>query len=87
MRHRTIAAAGLAGTIAAHTELQWSGRTYGATPAERHRRLPGDELCVNAQAVTTHAITIDAAPERVRPWLVQMGWGCGQWYTAHWVDR
>ena len=21
------------------------------------------------------------------PWLVQMGWGRAQWYTARWVDR
>jgi len=37
--------------------------------------------------VTTHAITIDAAPEDVWPWLVQMGWQRCQWYTARWVDR
>ena len=23
----------------------------------------------------------------VWPWLVQMGWGRGGWYTARWVDR
>jgi hypothetical protein len=38
-------------------------------------------------AVTTHAITIDAPPERIWPWLVQMGWHRGAWYTAEWVDR
>jgi hypothetical protein len=67
--------------------LQWLGRTSGATPAERRRRLAGDDLCAEPQATTTHAITIDAPPQRVWPWLVQMGWGRAQWYTARWVDR
>jgi hypothetical protein len=74
-------------TIAGYGALQWLGRTYGATASERRRRLPGDELCTEPQATTTHAITIDAPPERVWPWLVQMGWGRAQWYTARWVDR
>ena len=47
----------------------------------------GDDLCTHPQIVTTHAITIDAPPAHVWPWLVQMGWGRGQWYTARWVDR
>lgn len=67
--------------------LQWLGRTYGATKEERHRRLPGDELTRDPMAVTTHAITICAAPSRIWPWLVQMGWHRGGWYTAGWVDR
>jgi hypothetical protein len=37
--------------------------------------------------VTTHATTIDAPPEAVWPWIVQMGWGRAQWYTARWVDK
>jgi hypothetical protein len=37
--------------------------------------------------VTDHAITIDAGPDLVWPWLVQMGWHRGGWYTARWVDR
>jgi hypothetical protein len=34
--------------------------------------------------VTNDGITINAPPDDVWPWLVQMGWG---WYTARWVDR
>jgi hypothetical protein len=79
-----MALAALAGGYAA---LQWLGRTYGSTAAERRRPLPGDELCPRPHAVTTHGITIDVPPARVWPWLVQMGWGRGQWYTARWVDR
>lgn len=70
-----------------YAAVQWLGRTYGATRTERHRRLPGDSSCPDPQIITTHAISIDAPPERVWPWLVQMGWGRGQWYTARWVDR
>lgn len=66
---------------------QWLGRTYGATRAERRRRLPGDEVCPSPQFQTDHATTIDAPPASVWPWLVQMGWGRGQWYTARWVDQ
>jgi hypothetical protein len=80
-----VAAAAL--LVAGYGALQWLGRTYGATPEERRRVLPGDDLCVAPHGTTTHAITIDAPPERVWPWLVQTGWGRGQWYTARWVDR
>jgi hypothetical protein len=37
--------------------------------------------------VTDHAVTVDAPPSAVWPWLLQMGWGRGGWYTARWVDR
>jgi hypothetical protein len=35
--------------------------------------------------ITTHTITIDTPPEGIWPWLVQMGWHRGQWYTARWT--
>ncbi|MGY1794306.1 hypothetical protein ACI796_10005 [Geodermatophilus sp. SYSU D00525] len=82
-RPRHLIAAGVAGYAA----LQWLGRTSGTDRAERRRLLPGDGLCPDPQIVTTHATTVDAPPECVWPWLVQMGWGRGQWYTARWVDR
>jgi hypothetical protein len=49
--------------------------------------LPGDELVDHPTVVTNHAITIPVPPERVWPWLVQMGWHRGGWYTVRWVDR
>ncbi len=58
----------------------------------RHARsvtgpLPGDDLVAEPLFVTTHAITIDAPPGRVWPWLVQVGWHHGGRYTVRWVDR
>ncbi len=63
------------------------GRTYGSTPGERSEMLPGDRIVVDPKVVTDHAITIDAPPSEVWPWLVQMGWGRAGWYTARWVDQ
>jgi hypothetical protein len=85
-RHRAIAAgmSFLAGTI---VSLQLLGRIAGSTRFERRRRLPGDELVPTPSFVTNHGITIDAPAERIWPWLVQMGWHRGGWYTAPWVDR
>ncbi len=66
------------------------GRTYGSTAAERAATLPGDGIVGDPSVVTDHAITIDAPPAAVWPWLVQMGWGRGGWYTrrsnrnGHW---
>jgi hypothetical protein len=62
------------------------GRTWGSTPEERARPLPGDELVPAPRMGGDHAITIDATPEEVWPWLVQMGWHRGGWYTYRWVD-
>lgn len=84
---KTPAVVGVAAVVAGYGALQWMGHSYGATRDERRRGLPGDDMCARPQVVTTHATTIDAPPEAVWPWLVQMGWGRGQWYTARWVDR
>ncbi len=89
MARRTKRAIGglLAACVAAECVLIRLGRTYGSTAAERQAALPGDGLISKPSAVTDHAITIHAPPERVWPWLVQMGWGRAGWYTARWVDR
>jgi hypothetical protein len=63
------------------------GHTYGSTSLERKARMPGDGIVTAPQFEVTHGITIDAAPESVWPWLVQMGWHRGGWYTARWVDK
>src|SRR3954454_11316691 len=86
MMRRRVASV-MAAAAGGYAGLQWLGRTYGATRAERRRALPGDRLCADPQIVTTHAVTIDATPEHVWRWLVQMGWARVQWYPARWVDR
>ena len=48
-------------------------RCWGATSAEVEAELPGDSLVPNAQFRATRAITINASPESVWPWLVQVG--------------
>jgi hypothetical protein len=58
-----------------------------ATPGERRRPLSGDALIPNAAATVMHAITINATPERIWPWLVQMGAGRAGWYSYDWVDN
>ena len=83
----TWAAATIAVWVGAVAAGQWLGRTAGSTQAERRQVLPGDELVDHPTVVTNHAVTIPAPPDRVWPWLVQMGWHRGGWYTARWVDR
>jgi hypothetical protein len=77
----------LAAAAAVEAVLIHLGRTYGSTPEERAARLPGDDLIPAPKVQTDHAVTIDAPPSSVWPWLVQMGWGRAGWYTARWVDR
>ena len=66
--------------------LYYLGRTWGSTKAERSRPLPGDELVPVPSTVTDHAIDIEATPEAIWPWLLQVGWHRGGWYTYRWVD-
>jgi hypothetical protein len=47
----------------------------------------GDELLPGAGLVTTRAITINAPPEAVWPWLVQMGSGRGGAYTYDRIEN
>ena len=53
----------------------------GATVAEAASTLVGDELLPRAHLRSTRAITIDAPPERVWPWLAQLGQGRGGFYS------
>lgn len=54
---------------------------WGATYAEIVRPLPGDEIIPNAAGQETRAITIDAPPDRVWPWVAQLGQDRGGFYS------
>lgn len=60
---------------------------WGATPDEVTLNLGGDELLPDADVVTTRAIAIEAPPDRVWPWLVQMGSGRAGTYTYDWMEN
>jgi uncharacterized protein YndB with AHSA1/START domain len=60
---------------------------WGATPAEVGASLPGDALLRHAQFRSTRAITIDAPPESVWPWLVQVGCLRAGFYSNDLLDN
>jgi hypothetical protein len=61
-------------------------RHWGATDAEVGRPMPGDPEA-GAAYETTLAITIDAPPNAIWPWLLQMGYRRGGLYSYDWLDR
>ena len=87
MGRRTAGTAAIL-TAAAIWALERFGRRSGATKDEARLPLPGDETVARPLWASTRAITIDAPPERVWPWIVQMGFPPHRagWYTPHWMD-
>lgn len=79
-------AAALAAAVLGFAVLHRLGTSYGSTCEERRGALPGDDLVKRPHVVATHARTIDAPPDEVWRWLVQVGWHRAGWYTPRWVD-
>lgn len=70
--------------IVGHLAAPWRrGRRlrWGARPDEPPSGLPGDDLLSNPSWQYTHAISVQAPPERVWPWVVQLGQGRGGFYS------
>lgn len=64
----------------------WHAR-WGATAAEVAAGMPGDDLFPDAQFRVTRAISIDAPPEAVWPWLVQVGCLRAGFYSDDLLDN
>ncbi|HEY6565893.1 MAG TPA: hypothetical protein VI341_00110 [Actinomycetota bacterium] len=62
-------------------------RRWGATFSEVSAVMPGDEILRSEAPSTTRAVTIEATPHDVFPWLVQLGYGRGGWYSYDWIDN
>jgi hypothetical protein len=60
---------------------------WGATANEMTTPLPGDDLQPHAQYLTTRAITIEAPPAAVWPWLLQVGCGRAGFYSDDLLDN
>lgn len=60
---------------------------WGATHDEIRRQLPGDDLLPDASWTSTHAVSINAPPEAVWPWIAQIGQGRGGFYSYQTLEN
>jgi hypothetical protein len=60
---------------------------WGASRAEVAAAMPGDHVVHRAQFNATRAITIEAPPEQVWPWIAQLGYRRAGFYTYDLVDN
>jgi hypothetical protein len=77
----------LGSVLIGYAALHVLGRRAGSTAEERQLRMAGDELVPHPHILTNHAIRIEVRPADVWPWLTQLGWRLGGYYTPEWVDR
>ena len=61
--------------------------SWGATDDEVNGAMPGDHIVDNARLVATRSITLAAPADAVFPWLRQMGFGRGGWYSYDLLDN
>jgi hypothetical protein len=62
-------------------QLRW-----GATNEEVSKGMPGDQYVKDPDFNATRAITIEAQPEEIWPWLLQMGFQRAGFYSYDWID-
>jgi hypothetical protein len=65
---------------------RWMSR-WGATPSEVSQVMAGDSLVVAPTYSGTMAVTINAPPDDIWPWLAQIGYRRGGLYSYDWLDR
>jgi hypothetical protein len=60
---------------------------WGATSSALARVMTGDSLLPDWTYSGTTAVTVNAAPEHIWPWLAQLGYQRGGLYSYDWLDR
>jgi hypothetical protein len=60
---------------------------WGATNAEVHGPLAGDELIATSDVIATRAISIHTSADRVWPWVAQLGQGRGGFYSYDFLEN
>lgn len=64
----------------------WMDR-WGTSAQERAAAFPGDDLVKSPVKVINHAVTIHAPPEKIYPWLLQIGADKSGMYSYTWLER
>lgn len=65
--------------------LPWMD-SWGATDDEIAASFSGDELVPSPRLFYTRAVTINATPEEIYPWIVQLGADKGGMYSYTWLE-
>lgn len=60
---------------------------WGATHLDFIARLPGDAISPRSSAQVTHAVNIDAPPEKIWPWILQIGQDRGGFYSYTFLEN
>ena len=60
---------------------------WGAAPSDLARLMAGDSLLPEWTYSGTTAAIVEARPEHIWPWLVQIGYQRGGLYSYDWLDR
>ena len=65
---------------------RWMSR-WGTTPSDVRRIMAGDGLLADPTYSGTMTVIVNARPEHIWPWLVQIGYQRGGLYSYDWLDR
>jgi hypothetical protein len=61
--------------------------SWGASSYELRRPMPGDDIVREPGFNATRAVIVAASPEAIWPWIVQIGFGRGGWYSYDLLDN
>lgn len=75
------------GALVYHLGIRHWCLGWGTTKAELHATLPSDDLFPAYTSEATHAITIHASPEKVWPWLMQIGQDRSGFYSYTFLEN
>jgi hypothetical protein len=82
-----VIAAAVWGSLAFfHLYRPWQLK-WGATTEDLARSMPGDEIVHRPTFDATRVVTINARPEEIWPWIVQIGFGRAGWYSYDLFDN
>ena len=84
--HKLVARAGVAlgayAFLVRPKMLHW-----GATKEEIEAPFPVEQLLPGGKRVSVMAATFDVSPQKIWPWLLQMGYDKGGWYSWDLLDN
>jgi hypothetical protein len=89
MRRRSLTSLAMVGGAAAtyHFLIRPRILRRGATDEEVAKVLPGDEIAPRDSMRSTMATTLEATPEEIWPWLVQVGWSRAAFYSYNRIEN